>query len=84
MKVREEEVAAVRKPQGDDVTDYELSLIRLIAKVSNIAEEIEASQRMMWPPDTDGSKPGTPWGQPYWLTLFLSAYWKGKAEARDN
>ena len=83
LSAKEQEVAAVRPPR-DKYLEHEFLLIRLLAKVADIAEEVYASNRMMWPPNTDGSLPGTPWGQSWWLRGLIDAYLTGKAEGNDN
>ena len=83
MDVKDAEEAAVRSPP-DEHSEYDVLLIRLLAKVADIAEEVYASNRMMWPPNTDGSLPGTPWGQAWWLRVLIDAYLNGKSEGHDN
>ena len=72
------------KPPAGLPSESEFLMIRLVAKISDIGEEVDASQRVMWPPNVDGSIPGHPWGQPWWLKRLVGSYLSGKADAREE
>lgn len=83
LAVKDREEAEARPPRTGP-SEYEVLMVRLVAKVCDIAEEVYATNRRMWPATGPVDTPGTPWRQPFWLRPLIDAYLSGKAEAQDN